>query len=595
MRRIAAMVIQNGTHDHACHSTRTEGKKRQKALVLTRSEAYARTSAGGATLVFLLMTGVPRAQLNFTSEAICSWVFRHYETVLQWMQPPGTKSASWRRSLSKPRPAAVPASRPPEPGASAVLQQVEDLAVRYHSCPREGAPCCHSLPVPQSSVVCDLCLEQSGSGLSSVCSMPSVERSGLPHSCALGSCVSCSSVLSSSSPLSHYTACCHRRDLRDLRDHRDPATEAQERLRTVGVTGLHCLTNKTLRFYLLDSELNWPLAVRLGATSNNSSSSSNNNNTTPTAAVTTITTTAAVAAVAVRDALHSQPLQSATLLQDLEGFILNFSAPYSPLHRHLVGQKEVQSSPPALITDVTSSSFRSTVLDVQQDVLLLYYTQWCGFCSVLHHLLVQLARLLQGNSALTVARVNVALNDLPWEFMVDRVPTVLLFPRYRKHQSVKFPEEQPITLPNLLRFVLQHSDSVRAPDSAPGGPPLRAQLQALQEEVGQLHRACERLSQQMAHLWRDHRRLSMDARALEAHNAQLQQEARSLEQQHRHKSRQLGQAVRRLRELLHTSESLLHENAVLRLLLRALRDRTEGEGEEDQWDTDSTHTAPASS
>ncbi|KAK7938631.1 hypothetical protein WMY93_001957 [Mugilogobius chulae] len=34
--RITAMVTQNGTHDHACHaSTRTEGKKRQKALVLT--------------------------------------------------------------------------------------------------------------------------------------------------------------------------------------------------------------------------------------------------------------------------------------------------------------------------------------------------------------------------------------------------------------------------------------------------------------------------------------------------------------------------------------------------------------------------------
>ena len=104
-----------------------------------------------------------------------------------------------------------------------------------------------------------------------------------------------------------------------------------------------------------------------------------------------------------------------------------------------------------------------------QDVLLFYYTQWCGFCSVLNHILIQLARLLQGNGTIAVARcvvldsqcwqhlivftclnpslksllivkhkfsdspfrVNVARNDLPWEFMVDRVPSILLFPKYR--------------------------------------------------------------------------------------------------------------------------------------------------------------------
>ncbi|KAK7878809.1 hypothetical protein WMY93_034279 [Mugilogobius chulae] len=37
-RRIRAMVTQNGTDDHAFHaSTRTEGKKRQKVLILRRS------------------------------------------------------------------------------------------------------------------------------------------------------------------------------------------------------------------------------------------------------------------------------------------------------------------------------------------------------------------------------------------------------------------------------------------------------------------------------------------------------------------------------------------------------------------------------
>lgn len=42
-----------------------------------------------------------------------------------------------------------------------------------------------------------------------------------------------------------------------------------------------------------------------------------------------------------------------------------------------------------------------------KDVLLFYYTQWCGFCSVLNHIIIQLARILQGNDSVTVARCGV--------------------------------------------------------------------------------------------------------------------------------------------------------------------------------------------
>ncbi|XP_071382781.1 thioredoxin domain-containing protein 11-like, partial [Centroberyx affinis] len=278
-------------------------------------------------------------------------------------------------------------------------------------------------------------------------------------------------------------------------------------------------------------------------------------------------------------------------------FIRNFSAPYSPLQRHLVGEEDRKgsegepSAPRPLITELTTSSFLPSVMDLQKDVLLFYYTQWCGFCSVLNHIIIQLARLFQGNSTITVARVNVARNDLPWEFMVDHVPSILLFPRYRKHLSVKFPDDTPITLPNLLHFVLQHSGpaqhadrSTKASSEREGPGPsalLRAEFLALQGEVHMLHRARERLSQQLAQLWRDNRRLTFDKLTLEAQNAELQQERQSLEEQHREKSRQLGEAVRRLQELADTSESLLNENTLLRVLLRALRDRTDMNEEEE--------------
>lgn len=150
---------------------------------------------------------------------------------------------------------------------------------------------------------------------------------------------------------------------------------------------------------------------------------------------------------------------------------------------------------------------------------------------------------------------------------------------------MKYPDHLPITLPNLLRFVLQHSGSVKYADKSVtvsndaealgSGAIFRAEFLALQREVQMLRHACERLSQQLAQLWRDNRRLMIDARSLEAQNAKLQQERKSLEEQHREKSRQLGEAVRRLQELADTSESLLNENTLLRVLLRALKDRTE--------------------
>lgn len=45
----------------------------------------------------------------------------------------------------------------------------------------------------------------------------------------------------------------------------------------------------------------------------------------------------------------------------------------------------------------------NSCLPFPQDVLLLYYTQWCGFCPSLNHIFIQLARLLPEDT-FTVAR-----------------------------------------------------------------------------------------------------------------------------------------------------------------------------------------------
>uniref|UniRef100_A0A669DPE5 Thioredoxin domain containing 11 n=1 Tax=Oreochromis niloticus TaxID=8128 RepID=A0A669DPE5_ORENI len=489
------------------------------AISLTEDETVFLHRRFNSSLIF------PRNDLNFTSEAICRWVFENHETVLQWLQPPGTKSRLLEEELTK-GPALLlfvphnPLGTQPSP----VLQQVADIAVRYHSCDNSHhsswdksfsfrSLCCQSVVLPQSSTsVCEVCLSLSRCCLHQIPSPVSINN---------------------------------------------------------GITGLRCQTNRTLRFYVLDVALNWPLAVRLGASGNRSASFDQEDDRSDDGSFAAI--------VNLKDEVHY------VLQYTPAAFIRNFSAPYSLLQRHLVGEEDKKGSPPRfLITELTTSSFLPSVMDLQKDVLLFYYTQWCGFCSVLNHIIIQLARLLQGNGTITVARVNVARNDLPWEFMVDHVPSILFFPRYRKHLSVKFPDNLPITLPNLLRFILQHSGSLHhahKPSVETEGPGhsafLRSEFLTLQREVQALHHARERLSQQLAQLWRDNRRLKFDTRALETENSELQQERQSLEEQHREKSRQLSEVVRRLQELADASENLLNENTLLRVLLRVLKDKTE--------------------
>lgn len=73
--------------------------------------------------------------------------------------------------------------------------------------------------------------------------------------------------------------------------------------------------------------------------------------------------------------------------------MLNGSRIHKPLKLHLIYRIPVTLNP------------------LLQDVLLFYYTQWCGFCSVLNHVIIQLARLLQGKGTITVARCGVCMFD----------------------------------------------------------------------------------------------------------------------------------------------------------------------------------------
>ncbi|XP_076839004.1 thioredoxin domain-containing protein 11-like isoform X2 [Brachyhypopomus gauderio] len=533
----------------------------------------------------------PRTERNFTPEAICDWVYENRENVIHWILPMGTKSYSLEAELHKGPALLTFLPHNPLRASQQLLSEVADIVLRYHSCcwsdlqdeglfpsllPHSGSASsgqsyCQSLLLPgqrsattnASASVCELCLDHtlgtSGPALFSkprLLCFPQDPEAVLGWYKRLVPVVAppvCSSVQQTYNPLARYSVCC-----RSLRVSVPPHCPLQ----ADALAGLRCRSNRTLHFYLLDSRLSWPLARRLGALGNRSTFST---------------------IVDLGDETHY-------VLEDvgkesLEHFILNFSTPYSTLHRHLVGQREL-NPPQFLIQEVTTHTFMDVVMDPERDVLVFYYTSWCGFCTVMNHVLLRLALLFQGNSALLVARVNVALNDLPWEFMVDHLPSVLFFPRHRKQMSVKFPEDTAATLPNLVRFILQHTS--HSPQGHRAGPKslLEAELRALQGEVLSLQQARERLSKQLTALWHENHRLALHAHALQSQNAELmsqnaelQAQSGRLQTQYREKSRQLGDAVRRLQDLAAASKDLLTENSLLKVLLRILKEReSQGEG-----------------
>ncbi|OPJ79417.1 thioredoxin domain-containing protein 11 isoform C [Patagioenas fasciata monilis] len=283
---------------------------------------------------------------------------------------------------------------------------------------------------------------------------------------------------------------------------------------------------------------------------------------------------------------QNQPLVGSTL----ENFIKNFSALYSPLERHLVDEPWVRVPDQRVITEVTTNTFRHTVVLSEKNVLLLYYAQWCGFCASLNHIFIQLARLLPPDN-FTVARIDITRNDLPWEFMTDRLPTILFFPHQRKEQSVKFPEDFSINLPNLLKFILHHSsfsssepctkECLQKETVLQQGriSHLEREIQKLRSEIGALHQAQEQLEAQLSEARREEQKLQQQKHALEKQHKTLQLHSEQLQATHDRKNRELLEMAEKLQELADASENLLKENTLLRILVASREGKLQSKDE----------------
>ncbi|XP_033119282.1 thioredoxin domain-containing protein 11-like [Anneissia japonica] len=221
---------------------------------------------------------------------------------------------------------------------------------------------------------------------------------------------------------------------------------SNEALKWSEMTGLGCRTNRTLTFYAVRSDLFWSLAEHLGLKETADG-----------------VRLAAVIIDYKNEIQHVLPLGPTLSIDSLHKFILNYTN--DDLPQFLRSSPEVNNaahqdiSSDIRILEVTADTFHQIVLNNTQDVLLLYYAPWCGYCFRIAPVYLSFANLLRkfGLEGILVSRINADANDLPWEFKVSTYPTIIFFPVGQTNDSVKLPETEQITVLSLVKFTLQHA------------------------------------------------------------------------------------------------------------------------------------------
>ncbi|XP_053997543.1 thioredoxin domain-containing protein 11 [Hylaeus anthracinus] len=133
------------------------------------------------------------------------------------------------------------------------------------------------------------------------------------------------------------------------------------------------------------------------------------------------------------------------------------------------------------IPELITETFLDTVLDPTKDVVVMYYSPFCAFCSAISYVYLTVAHYLREMDHLLFVRVDGDNNDLPWEYNMNRFPSILFFPAKRKEDSTVYPFPLPITIPNLINFVLANLD---------GDSHVEALINICQSEAGEQPDTC---------------------------------------------------------------------------------------------------------
>ena len=158
--------------------------------------------------------------------------------------------------------------------------------------------------------------------------------------------------------------------------------------------------------------------------------------------------------IAVREPIrnHRYPLNLRQLLsrQKLDTFIQDFlDGKLAPTTK----SEPVPETQQGTVTVVVGYTYDDLVINNSKDVLIEYYTQWCGPCKALAPTYEKLAELYAAKSTsrdlVTIAKIDAEANDVPGD--IRGFPTVQLFSAGSKGSPVLY--DGPWTLQDMADFV----------------------------------------------------------------------------------------------------------------------------------------------
>ncbi|XP_017881600.1 thioredoxin domain-containing protein 11 [Ceratina calcarata] len=110
------------------------------------------------------------------------------------------------------------------------------------------------------------------------------------------------------------------------------------------------------------------------------------------------------------------------------------------------------------IPELTTETFLDIILDPTKDVVVMYHSPYCAFCSAIFYVYLTVAHYFREMDHLSFVRVDGDNNDLPWEYNMNRFPSILFLPAKSKEDSTVYPFSLPVTIPNLVNFILANLD-----------------------------------------------------------------------------------------------------------------------------------------
>lgn len=225
----------------------------------------------------------------------------------------------------------------------------------------------------------------------------------------------------------------------------------------ITLKGLACnSTNKTLSFIAMDSLKFYHFAERIGIDLRKAEHKS--------------------AAVIFNDKTETHYVLKGKLTgENLRKFIRKFNdntlrrnlgsmSTVKSKHTHFYQNRETRDRQ-IFMREISSENFLYTILQKEKAVIVFYYSKQCSFCNGIANRILTVAKYLSPISEITFTRIDGDLNLLPWEYTMDTFPTLLLVPANKKTESRVFPRNLPITVSNLLGFILLNLE-----------PPLRLEV-----------------------------------------------------------------------------------------------------------------------